>query len=186
VRLSGLSTKALPSHSAFVDASDSPDTRPTLQQFASDILSQSLPLIDDAAPKDTTKAPSLWRHKFQKSYTSSTAPVDVFERVIPAKDLPATLSPNGLGKTRKSETWFCRRSIHDDKSVKGTASWAEFDQYFRVEHAQSENAFTSTVLASREVIRWDTAGMVVKVNGEEYGDVQLYSKHSEQAKWNSD
>jgi len=74
---------------------------------------------------------------------------------------------------RKDETWFCRRSTHRNSAEKGTASWEEFVKSFKDHHAQTEDAFTPTVIGAREAIRWDTTGLEIEADGERWTNITV-------------
>lgn len=118
------------------------------------ILREGVSFIDSAAPKSGEK-PVLWKNKKDKSSPDSTARVTVSERVVDVAELKglAEQAPTAHTKLVK-ETWMCRRSVHEDAAVKGTASWAEFERCFRDEHAEAESAFTPNVVAHNEAFTW--------------------------------
>lgn len=74
---------------------------------------------------------------------------------------------------RKDETWFCRRSCHRNSTDKGTASWVEFIHSFKEHHAESEEAFTPTVIGAREAMRWDTSGIEIRVHGGNWTNITV-------------
>jgi hypothetical protein len=140
-------------------------TAPTLKDFITNVLSEAVPFIDGVAPKDGSA--STWKSKGSpKVYSSSEAPVYLYERRVAGADLDQIEGMSQFSADRKDETWFCRRSCHKDKSRIRTASWGEFKHAFKEHHSESEKAFTPTVIGQREAIRWDTAGIEVQVRGE--------------------
>lgn len=151
LRLAGLKSSQLPAATA------SPEE---LTPFITSLLQESVPFIDTAAPRaadftdPAVPAPpasnTLWKSKGTKTHPDSTAKIDLSERVVPV---------DGGG----DETWACRRSVHADEATKGTASWAEFADCIRDRHAETEDAFTPTVLAHREAVSWGGAGRVAGV-----------------------
>ncbi|KAK8027337.1 hypothetical protein PG991_004393 [Apiospora marii] len=183
VRLWGISASRLPSPTASAD---------DLAPFLLAILQEALPFIDDAAPRArrpdadadssaTAAAKKLWKPKSVKSSPAdSAAPIEVSERVVGAGELETVVARALLDDaTRKktqarlgNEAWACRRSVHEDKAQKGTASWAEFVRCFRDEHAAAEDGFTPAVVATCEALGWDCAGVgpVDVAEGEEGGD----------------
>lgn len=161
LRLAGLKSSQLPAATA------SPEE---LTAFITSLLNESVPFIDTAAPRaadftdPAVPAPpasnTLWKSKGTKTHPDSTAKVDLSERVVPVDG---------------DETWACRRSVHADEATKGTASWAEFADCIRDRHAETEDAFTPTVLAHREAVSWDGAKAVaaVEVGGVVWGRFSL-------------
>jgi hypothetical protein len=97
VRLEGISISQLPpgakGNKATNDApSDdklseaSTATAPNIKAFVTSVLSESIPFIDGVAPK--SGGASTWKGKGSpKRYASSEAPVHLYERVVPGKDL---------------------------------------------------------------------------------------------------
>ncbi|KAK8138448.1 hypothetical protein PG984_001828 [Apiospora sp. TS-2023a] len=180
VRLWGISASRLPSPTASAD---------DLAPFLLTILQEALPFIDGAAPRArrpdadssaTAAAKKLWKPKGVKSSPAdSAAPVEVSERVVGAGELETVVARALLDDaTRKktqarlgNESWACRRSVHEDKAQKGTASWAEFVRCFRDEHAAAEDGFTPAVVATCEALGWDCGGVepVDAAEGEEEG-----------------
>ncbi|KAK2629185.1 hypothetical protein QTJ16_000005 [Diplocarpon rosae] len=191
VRLHGISISQLPSGGTGVaSTSQSPSpspsqpqsqsrtaplsgTSPSLQTFIHHILSESIPFIDSVAPRFNvpTSSPTPWKPKGSpRQYASSSACVQVYERVVQGKELDAV---EGVSAGCKEETWFCRRSLHRDAAENGTASWQEFEHAFRKHHAESEDAFTPTVIGARQAMSWDCAGIETQVGGERWHDIRL-------------
>lgn len=163
LRLAGLKSSQLPAATA------SPEE---LTPFITTFLQEAVPFIDTAAPRaadftdPAVPAPpasnTLWKSKGTKSHPDSTAKIELSERVV----------SSGEGQ----ETWACRRSVHADAASRGTASWAEFADCIRDRHAETEDAFTPTVLAHREAISWaaGAAGVPpVEAGGVAWGRFEL-------------
>lgn len=144
LRLSGLNTADLPSPSATADE---------LRPFLTTLLEEAVPFLDSIPTTATENA--SWKSKGTKRFPESDASIDVTER---------TLSLTVDGQT-ETETWACRRSVHVDEAKKGTASWAEFVECLRDRHAETEEAFTPTVLGHREVVSWEGAAREVGTIG---------------------
>ncbi|KAI1409761.1 hypothetical protein F5Y13DRAFT_169410 [Hypoxylon sp. FL1857] len=174
VRLWGLHTAQLPAATASAD-----ELAPLLMA----ILQEAVPFIDSAAPKASPNGaadPTLWKHKGSHSHADSASKVDVLERVVPAAELEKVASRSGGregkdGKEEKvrAETWCCRRSVHEDKPEKGTASWDEFVRCFREEHAESEKAFTPACLDAHQALKWDCAGVEAEEGGVTWAPFKL-------------
>jgi hypothetical protein len=176
VRLEGISISQLPpggkgvkptnSASSTEDASNESGaaTAPDLKTFIRSVLSESIMFIDGVAPK--SGGAGTWKSKGSpKKYPLSEAPVHLYERTVSGKDLDGVEGLSRFSADRKDETWFCRRSCHRNKAEKGTASWEEFMYSFKEHHAESEDAFTPTVIGAREAMKWDTSGIEVEVHG---------------------
>ncbi|RDW74083.1 hypothetical protein BP5796_07525 [Coleophoma crateriformis] len=183
VRLEGLSISQLPlggkgvepsnraSNEKFSDGSGAV-AAPNLTTFVTKILGESIPFIDGVAPK--AGGDSTWKTKGSpKNYPHSDAPVHLFEKVVAGKDLDKIEGMGSLHADRKDETWFCRRSCHQNKAEKGTASWEEFTHSFKEHHAETEDAFTPTVIGAREAIKWDTTGIEVEAHGARWTNLTL-------------
>lgn len=179
VRLEGISIGRLPpggrgvkpsleisSSDKFSDGSGSV-AAPNIKTFITNVLSEAVTFIDGVAPR--SGGVSTWKSKGPpKTYSSSDAPVHLYERRVPGKDLDKIEGMTQFSADRKDETWFCRRSCHQNKSQIRTASWEEFKHSFKDHHAESEMAFTPTVIGAREAMRWDTNGIEVEVQGERW------------------
>ncbi|CAN8099011.1 unnamed protein product [Discula destructiva] len=154
LRLSGLKTSDLPAASA---------SAAELTPLITTLLQEALPLLNSVT--STTTDQTQWKSKGTKTFPESTAPVELSERVLASS----------------SETWACRRSVHADAAVRGSASWAEFARCLRDEHAATEDAFTPTVLAHREARSWAAAAAAaaaadvppVAVEGTQWGGFAL-------------
>ncbi|OTA69187.1 hypothetical protein K449DRAFT_396546 [Hypoxylon sp. EC38] len=182
VRLWGIQTAQLPAATASAD-----ELAPLLMA----ILQEAVPFIDSAAPKASLNHssigaaaapdPKLWKRKGTHSHPDSASKIEVLERVVPAAELEKVASRSGGregkdGKEEKvkgEETWCCRRSVHEDKKEKGTASWDEFVRCFRDEHARSEKAFTPACLDAYEAIKWDCDGVEAEEGGVAWTGFQL-------------
>ncbi|KAI1374142.1 hypothetical protein F4677DRAFT_427272 [Hypoxylon crocopeplum] len=168
VRLWGLRTAQLPAPNASTD---------DLKALLVPILEEAVPFIDSAAPKSSPSAVdrSLWKLKGSHAHADSAAKVEVSERVVSAPDLEklaATSRENLKGRVR-AEAWCCRRSVHEDKAEKGSASWDEFERCFRDAHAETEKKFTPACLAARRALQWDCTGIEASAGGLTWGDFSL-------------
>ncbi|KUI67348.1 hypothetical protein VM1G_02731 [Cytospora mali] len=164
LRLAGLKTSQLPQPSATADE---------LRPFITTLLREAVPFIDTAAPRaadfsdPADPAPpasnTLWKSKGGKTLPESDAKVDISERVVTiagVRDGGGGGGGGGEGGDKKGdkETWACRRSVHADSSTKGSASWAEFVECIRDRHAETEDAFTPSVVAHRTAVTWVDEG----------------------------
>ncbi|KAJ9157897.1 DUF3074 domain-containing protein [Pleurostoma richardsiae] len=169
VRLWGITTSQLPASSA---------TPAGLTPLLMSLLQEAVPFVDSAAPKSGGAAPA-WKSKGSKSLEGSTARIHLTERVVPAAELklvagrnptlPATQSSGKIS----SETWICRRSVHADAAAAGTATWAEFLACIRDAHAETEVAFTPTVLGCRDALVWDCGTVEITEGGESWSGFTL-------------
>ncbi|KAB5536449.1 hypothetical protein GE09DRAFT_328051 [Coniochaeta sp. 2T2.1] len=176
LRLRGLTRSQLP---------PLPSNSSTLTPFLTSLLTEALPFIDSVSPKSSpppstsTSSPppsSPWKVKSIKHLPHSSSPITLLTRVIPSSSLlPLTssaLSPRPVEEV-KPETWACRLSLHPDAPRAGTASWAEFKHAIKDRHAETEEAFTPSVVGAREVVGWDCGSLEVEVGGERWGGFTL-------------
>lgn len=185
VRLEGISQTGLPpggrgnapSNPASADeklsdgsgATSSPLDIPT---FVKNVLSEAIPFIDGVAPKFGGTV--TWKSKgTPKTFTASEAPVHLYELTIPGRTLDGIEGMSQSTANRKDETWFCRRSVHQNRAQKGSADWDEFTRSFKDHHAETEDAFTPTVIGHREAIVWDTSGLEIEAAGGTWTNISL-------------
>jgi Protein of unknown function (DUF3074) len=183
VRLEGIAIRQLPPDGQGVKPADLPPppekasdkakavATPDLKTFVTNVIVEGVSFIDGVAPKDGSA--STWKVKGSpKKYASSHAPVHLYARTVPASALSKI---EGMGKAyeRNDETWFCRRSCHENKAERGTASWDEFKHSFKEHHAETEEAFTPTVIGAREAIRWDAGGIELETQGQHWTNISV-------------
>jgi hypothetical protein len=170
VRLEGITIGQLPPGGIGVERSNASSSEkfsdgsasgvaPNLKTFITNVLSEAVPFIDGVAPT--------------KKYPSSKAPVYIYEKTVPGKELDKIDGMSHFSADRKNETWFCRKSCHENKAETGTASWEEFTHSFKEHHAETEKAFTPTVIGAREAMRWNTSGIEVEVHGERWINITV-------------
>jgi len=176
VRLEGISIGQLPrggrgvkprndvsSTEKFNDGSGA-TAAPEIKTFITSVLTEAIPFIDGVAPK--AGGASTWKTKGSpRKFANSEAPVHLYERTVAGKDLDKIEGLSQFSADRRDETWFCRKSTHRNTAEKGTASWEEFTHSFKDHHAESEDAFTPTVIGARQAISWDTNGIEVEAQG---------------------
>lgn len=145
---------------------------PDLKTFITNVIVESISFIDSVAPTDG--AASTWKAKGSpKRYASSNAAVHLYEKTVSGKELDRIDGMSKVNGERRNETWFCRRSCHQNRSEQGTASWDEFKHSFKEHHAETEDAFTPTVIGAREAIRWDTSGIDVETRGQRWTNITV-------------
>jgi hypothetical protein len=185
VRLEGISIASLPSGAKGLEPSNAnspaghtpsaPESAlpPTnLENFIRNALTESIPFIDGVAPKDGSKA--TWKLKGSpKKFASSEASVQLYEYTVSGNDLDKVEGMSSYSADRKDETWFCRRSCHKNEAAKGTASWEEFKRSFKEHHAETEDAFTPTVIGARQAITWDTSGLELEIAGARWNHITM-------------
>lgn len=147
------------------------------------MLTEALPFIDDL-PAGQDSSSSSWKFRKSYSYSSSAAPVQVFEKKISAEAMRSVAAeykdqlPQVAQAAAAAETWFLRRSVHDDAAQPKTASWDEFVASFKQHHAESEMAFTETVVGTTPRREWDCGGVAVQLGDETWVDWTLKLEES--------
>lgn len=174
VRLWGFDKSQLPERTATVEE---------LTPLLTSLLLEAAPFIASIPPAQNAVAESAWKPKGIKTFPHSTAPVDIYERVVPAQDLQALADrsqpPQLVGVTKvPAEHWFMRRSTHEDKPAEGTASWDEWVRNFKEEHAESEKQFTRTIIRTEVLREWDCSGTEVDLDGHVWSDWTLKLEQS--------
>lgn len=92
---------------------------------------------------------------------------------MPGAEIDAIKGMDLLTADKKDETWFARRSCHRDAAEHGTANWEEFEKAFRLEHPETEDAFTATIIGSRTAVAWDTKGIQAQMGGDTWGEFTM-------------
>lgn len=169
-----------------IDASQLPAQNASgaeLTPLLTGLLTEALPFIGDV-PTGKDSGASSWKYRKTYSYPSSTALVDLYEKKLVAdamrrvatehKDQLPQVSPSKVGP----ETWFLRRSVHEDAAQPKTATWEEFTASFKQHHAESEMAFTETVVKTTSRRHWDCSGVALQVGGETWVDWTLKLEES--------
>lgn len=173
VRLWGVNPEALPRREATPE-----ELAPTLRR----IIEEAVPFIDDIPPPDSSSKCSPWKHNGVKKFPHSAAPVNLYKRVIPARDLKKVAQDNYLPGLKHSkirrETWSLRRSVHADAEAPKTASWDEWYHCFKNEHALAEMAFTKTVEYTQRVQEWRCDGVQVVQGQHIWGNITMVWEES--------
>lgn len=146
-----------------------------LKPLLAALLSEAIPFIQDVpADPDVTGSP-YWAPNGLKTYPESAAPVYLFQRDISASELRPAAKANNVSEDRvDSESWFLRRSQHVDAAEKGTASWDEFKD----KHAQTELAFTPTIVSTELHRAWNVSDVEVELSGDTWTNWTLKYEHS--------
>lgn len=174
VRLWGIQPNQLPSPTA---------TGHELVPFLTSILFEAVPFIADVPSGDQSPHTSTWKTKGSREYPHSKSPVYIYERHVPAEALKEVANKYNLAGVAPDgkigdETWFLRRSVHEDKAEEGTASWDEWVRCFKKDHAQAEKSFTPTVVETHVEREWDCSGVTVDADGQTWGDWTLKLEQS--------
>lgn len=169
VRLWGVGDAQLPEPSAAGDE---------LAPLLTSILLEALHFIADVpSAQQLSPGKSSWTMRGTRRFLHSNSPVYLYERIVQAEALDGAARDSGHSPARP-ETWFLRRSLHEDAAAEGTASWDEWVRSFKQAHAQTELEFTPTVLSTRREREWDCSGIEVEADGERWGDLTLRLEES--------
>ncbi|KAJ5166614.1 uncharacterized protein N7482_005395 [Penicillium canariense] len=152
---------SIPAHPSFpTDLS-----RPELHQFIHTALHEALELLHSipstfvADPKLRSSPPSQAKVKLLRGWRNPSE--------------PSTKPTNPKDKT-KSEFWACRQTEHVDASAEGTASWREFEDGLKSEHAEHEMEYTRSVSAVERLLEWAPQDVgEVEVDGIRFRDVNM-------------
>ncbi|KAG5982833.1 hypothetical protein E4U43_006366 [Claviceps pusilla] len=144
-----------------LDPSDLPPTvtpHKELAPFLTAVFQEAVPFIEDV-PAASSSGGSSWRPDGIEKFPSSKACVNLFKRVVPAKDLKLLVKSRadikGVKASRvRAETWNLRRSVHENAEIPGAAGWDEWYRCFKENHAQAEKDFSPTVLSFRRMKSW--------------------------------
>lgn len=171
VRLWGIQHSQLPSPSAKGDE---------LKNLLSSLFNEAFPFIQGIP--STTKPTTVWKPIGTKTYAASTAVVHLYSRTVPAEALQTIAKENESVKVDAEklaqETWFLRQSVHKDAAELGTASWEEFVQSFKKQHAEAELKFTDSIQSTHLFQEWDCSGVEVEVDGDVWTDWTLKYEES--------
>ncbi|KAI6785636.1 uncharacterized protein J7T54_005970 [Emericellopsis cladophorae] len=177
VRLWGIQPSLLPSTTA---------SSSELMPFLTSIINEALPFIDDVASTKQNPYTSSWTSKGHRTFGAAASPVYLYSRDVSTAALQAILRDYhvpelqeavSLGKLHP-ESWFLRRSVHENAAKRGTARWDEWVKCFKVAHAEAEKAFTPTVVSTRVIREWDCQGVQVERDGDMWGDWTLKMEES--------
>ena len=94
-----------------------------------------------------------------RSSPPSTAKVQLLNRLIRAGDeydptSPPTSSQVQSETQAQDEYWVCRRSVHADAAVDGSASWDEFRSGLQENHSENEMAYTPSLSGVTTLLEW--------------------------------
>ncbi|EAW11806.1 SRPBCC family protein [Aspergillus clavatus NRRL 1] len=140
IRLTPHPFSSLPAHPSLDSSSSSSPSRPSIQEFLRTILSEAQTLLADTIPETFEVDRKL------RPSPPATANVQLWRRTL----RPAP----GAASSRKDEFWACRKSIHEDAVVEGSASFDEFRAGLRDNHAENERAYTPSVAALNRLLDW--------------------------------
>lgn len=149
-------------------------TAAELTPFLTGLVSEALPFISDL-PAGKGSSSSSWKFRKTYDYSACAASVDVFEKKVGpdtvrrlATDHKAQLPQIRAAAKVGAETWFLRRSVHEDAAQPLTASWDEFVAHFKDHHADSEMGFTHNIAKTTPRQHWDCTGVEAQIGGDKW------------------
>ncbi|KAM0118431.1 hypothetical protein ACP6JC_004915 [Aspergillus fumigatus] len=143
IRLSPHPFSSLPAHPSLSTSPSS--SRPPLHSFLETALSEAHSLLTDTIPNTFKVDPK------PRSSPPTTAKVQLLKGTIRHRK----------GSVRgEEEFWACRKSVHQDTAVDGSASWEEFRRGLRENHSENEMAYTPSVTSVERLLEWPTEGEI--------------------------
>lgn len=151
IRLCPRPFTSLPCHPAFDgedntvtrDSNETAQSRPDLRTFLHSALSEAQTFLVTTIPRNfKVNGRARWS-------PPSTAKVQLLTHTIRAED--QELDYPGR---RQDEFWVCRRSVHLDAPVEGTASWNEFRRGLRENHSENEMEYTPSLTGVERLMEW--------------------------------
>lgn len=139
LRMRNLQPAELPQHPDLSELQTT-GTAPEPRVFAQEVLTEARAFVKEYWSKLSVKSAS-------KPSPPSTATVELL-----AKDISASELPSGCSK----ESWFARKSIHENKKATGTADWSEFESLLFDNHSQHESEYTPDIYDAHRVLDWDS------------------------------
>ncbi|KAF7958831.1 hypothetical protein EAE96_002363 [Botrytis aclada] len=174
IRLHGLTFSQLPGEGIGIEAvggarkplNGSVNPTGNAKTFIAAVLEEAIPffngMVQDEPPWTSLK---------------SKTDVQLYKRVVSKEELD---SCNGTHDTatkktnEKGETWFARRSIHENKAEANTASWDEFTLHIKQEHFEREKDWCHSVLASsRRAMYWETSDFEIVAGEKPWNNISM-------------
>ena len=183
VRLIPFTINDLPAHPAFeaIETTGAQTgaaaSRPTLSAFIIAILTEAARFID-------TTVPTTFQTGATKSSSPSTSSIQILKQSytpsqissIPFATSPIKRSlPPDILQGQHGESWFVRKSTHENKKAEGTANWEEMDGGLRVEHNENEKGYTPDIFDAYKVLDWDAETLAMG-NLDNFTDIRMRSE----------
>lgn len=173
VRLWGIHPSQLPEKTATPDE---------LTPFLMSILLEASPFISDVPSAKQSPFTSSWQSIGSRSFRHSKSPVYLYERNVSVEALQSVAKeydlPQIKGGKMHPEKWYLRRSVHEDATTPGTASWREWVRCFKERHAEAEKDFSPAVLSTRVEREWDCRGVEIEFEEQTWVDWTLKLEES--------
>lgn len=148
---------SLPCHPSFPDN----DTRPRIEDTTRSAFLEALEFLN-SAPSASTADPKL------RASSPSAAKVKLFRQLRKS----VGTGPNSAATKSKPEFWVCRQSEHANSSTDGTASWDEFQEGLRANHAEHEMEYTPSVTSVERLLEWSKEEIgEIEADGVKFHDV---------------
>ncbi|OJD14059.1 hypothetical protein AJ78_05565 [Emergomyces pasteurianus Ep9510] len=129
------------------------DSRPPLPLFIQAALTQAREFITTSIPgKSFTAEPKL------RSSPPSSSQVQVSSGIIKH----TTLTGKTPAADSKGDKWFARRTVLENRAVKGTASFQEFVGGLKDNHLLNEVEYEPKISAIEDIAKWDCSGVEVE------------------------
>ncbi|KAJ5825901.1 hypothetical protein N7474_003039 [Penicillium riverlandense] len=144
-------------------------SRPELSQFITTALREAISLLDTTIPS------TLTADSKPRSSPPSHAKVKLLRGWRKPAGSDSNQARNGPGK---GEFWVCRESQHVDSAASGTASWEEFEDGLRQDHAKHEMEYTPSVTGVERLLQWEGPELEteLEVEGVMYTDFEVEGK----------
>lgn len=159
LHLAPLSPSEIPAHPSIPYSSPSSasdgaiDARPSLSLFLHAALTQARDFITTTVPGESFTAD----RKLYDSPPSST-PVQISSGTV--KYTP--LASKNPAAPQKEDKWFARRTVLDNRTTTGNASFQEFVEGLKDSHLMNEMEYEPNITAVEEVAKWDCSGVEVE------------------------
>ncbi|KAB8202289.1 hypothetical protein BDV34DRAFT_201225 [Aspergillus parasiticus] len=75
-------------------------------------------------------------------------------RHSPPATAPVNVSSRTIRNAHKEEFWVCRKSVHQNAPVDGSASWEEFQSGLKENHTKNEMEYTPSVTGVERLLDW--------------------------------
>ncbi|CAI7674424.1 unnamed protein product [Penicillium pancosmium] len=161
----------LPSHPSLPPGPPRPEAKhvaSTALQEALELLNSDLPTWDKD-PKTRRSPPAYADIRLSRKWRKYEQMPDPSSSSSSSSSSP---SPSTL--KRKPEFWVCRQSEHPDAAVAGSASWTEFEDGLRSEHAEHEMEYTPSVTGVERLLQWTEQEIgELDMNGVTFEDVDV-------------
>ncbi|PGH00829.1 hypothetical protein AJ79_08080 [Helicocarpus griseus UAMH5409] len=144
-----LPPSSIPAHPSIpfpFPSSTNADSRPTLTQFLHSALTEANTFITGTV----TKKP------FSKDSKPHPSPPSLAQVELSTGSLKATpIHSASAAANNKEDKWFVRRTVHENRAVKGTAEFSEFVRGLKEDHSVNEMAYTPSISDVKRIAEWD-------------------------------